>query len=195
MEIHSSTKSAMLDAGNRLNTHYTPVSPLPKYLPSPEGYVASFDDWESKTKGKYPYLVSNNHYLRRAHSDLDNAPWVREVWTQPVFVSKNDAEEKGIETGDVIRVYNDNGQVLRRASVSRCIMPGTLILPHGASAEIDEETGIDIACSDNYLTSPNKVTCAGSNGFNSTLVDFEKYEGPIELEDNCLWEPRIPLAD
>ncbi len=195
MEIYSATKSFMMDNGNKLNPDYTPVSPLPKYLPSPEGYVSSFEDWEGKTPGKYPFLVSNNHYLRRAHTDVDNLPWLREAWASPVFISKQDAEAKGVKTGDVVRVFNDNGQVLRPASVSRCVMPGTMILPHGAAVEVDEATGIDLAGSDNYLCSPNRVTCAGSNGFNSTLVDFEKYEGGIELKADCEWEARIPIAE
>ena len=195
MEIYCTTKSFIIDAGNALNPNYTPVSPLPKYLPTTEGYTTSFEDWESKKKGRYPYLISNNHYLRRAHTDCDNLPWLREAFTNPVFISKHDAEEKGVQTGDVVIVFNDNGKVLRRASVSRCLMPGTMILPHGAAVQVDEETGIDLAGSDNYLVSAGKATCTGSNGYNSTLVDFEKYAGDITLDEDCQWQPRIPLAE
>ncbi len=195
MEIYCVMKSYILDAGNALNPNYTPVSPLPKYLPTTEGYVTSFEDWEGKKRGRYPYLVSNNHYLRRAHTDCDNLPWLREAFANPIFVSKADAAEKGVETGDVVLVFNDNGKVLRRASVTRCLMPGTMVLPHGAAVDIDEETGIDRAGSDNYLVSAGKATCTGSNGYNSTLVDFEKYEGDIELPEDCLWLPRVPIAD
>ena len=63
------------------------------------------------------------------------------------------------------------------------------------AAEIDEETGIDKAGADNVLCSPNKATCATSNGWNSTLVNFEKYTGELELLPDCEWELRIPLAE
>ena len=195
MEIYCQTHSDLIDMANKYTPHYTPISPLPKWLPSPEGYVASFTNWDTKEQGPYPYLVSNSHYLRRAHSDMDNVPWLRELWPNPVFISTQDAAEKGIETGDVVLIWNDNGQVLRPASVLPTIMPGTLELPHGAAAEIDEETGIDKAGADNVLCSPNKATCATSNGWNSTLVNFEKYTGELELLPDCEWELRIPLAE
>ncbi|MDR1185776.1 MAG: molybdopterin-dependent oxidoreductase [Coriobacteriales bacterium] len=195
LEIYCQTKSDYLDMANRLTPNYTPVSPLPKILPTVEGYIESFVNWETKEVGPYPYQVSNSHYLRRAHSDIDNVPWLREVWPNPVFISKKDAQDKGIVSGDVIRIWNDNGQVLRPASVTRCIMPGTLELPHGAAVMIDPETGIDLAGADNMLTSPNKATCVTSNGWNSTLVNFEKYAGNIELSPDCDWEPIIPIAE
>ena len=74
-------------------------------------------------------------------------------------------------------------------------MPGSLELPHGAAVEVDEDSGIDKAGADNYLISTNRGTSYGSNGFNTTLVNFEKYEGDIELLPDCLWEQRIPIAE
>ena len=194
-EIYSQAKSDYMDMGNRAWPDYTPVSPLPKYLPTLIGYVESFEDWEAQIPGKYPYLVSNTHYLRRAHSENDNIPWLREAMTQPIFISKTDADEKGIKTGDLVRVWNDSGEILRPASVTRCLMPGCLDLPHGAAVTIDPETGIDLAGADNVLCPPNKATCVGSNGWNNTTVNFEKYTGPIELLPDCEWEPRIPLSE
>ena len=98
-EIYSTQKSQCFDRWNKGWPHYTAVSPLPKYLPTVEGWIESYEDFEGGVKGPYPYLVSNTHYLRRAHTDFDNLPWLREAMTQPIFISQQDAKEKGVETG------------------------------------------------------------------------------------------------
>ena len=194
-EIYCQAKADYLDMANRAWPDYTPVSPLPKYLPTLEGYVESFEDWEAKIPGKYPYLVSNSHYLRRAHTENDNLPWLREAMIQPIFISKTDADEKGIKTGDIVRVWNDNGEVLRPASVTRCLMPGCLDLPHGAAVTIDPDTGIDLAGADNVLCSPNHTTSVSNNGWNNTMVNFEKYTGSIEVLPDCEWAQRIAIDE
>lgn len=113
----------------------------------------------------------------------------------PAFINVDDAKEKGIETGDTILVKNDNGQFIRPASVTRTVMPGVIVIPHGAQARIDEETGVDIGGADNILTSSCNETALLSNGWNGTLVDYEKYDGPIELLPDCEWPQDIPLPD
>jgi anaerobic dimethyl sulfoxide reductase subunit A len=189
-EIYCQTKSDYFDSFNSLWPTYYPLSPLPKWTETTEGYTTSFRDWEKKEKGPYPYLVSNPHYLRRAHTALDNVPWLREAMQNPVFIAKADAEEKGVQTGDTVILWNDNGKILRTAQVTRRLMPGNITLPHGAAVDIDEETGIDRAGADNILCSPNKSTASGSNGWNSTLVDFAKYDGE-PLEPDYTWPQRI----
>ena len=74
-------------------------------------------------------------------------------------------------------------------------MPGVIIVPHGARATIDKETGIDKSGADNILTSSCKETSPLASGWNSTLVDYEKYTGSIELEPDCEWPLEIPIAE
>lgn len=195
MEIYSQTKGDMFATINAGDNNYVEVSPLPKYLEQHEGYTDSFTDWENKVRGPYPFQMTHAHYLRRAHTDMDNLPWAREAMQNPVFLNKEDAEAKGIKTGDAVLVHNDNGSFIRPASVSRTVMPGVIIVPHGAAARIDEKTGIDIAGADNILTSSSKETSAGQNGWNTTLVDYEKYTGELQLLPDCEWPLEIPLPD
>ncbi len=164
---------------------YVKVTPLPKYLEHPFSHV------EAKTS-KYPFQVTHNHYPRRAHTDCDNVPWVREAFTNPIFINKQDAEAKGIKQGDIILVHNDSGSFLRPATVSRCVMPGCVIMPHGATARIDDESGIDLAGADNILTVSNRTTTPFLNSWNSILVDYEKYEGPIEIPEDAYADPIVP---
>ena len=117
---------------------------------------------------------------------------MREAFQNPIFVNKQDAEAKGIKQGDIIKVYNDAGAFLRPATLSRCVMPGCVIIPHGATARIDDETGIDTAGADNILTFSNRTTTPFLNSWNSILVNYEKYDGDIEVPVDMYAEPIIP---
>jgi anaerobic dimethyl sulfoxide reductase subunit A len=198
MEIYCQAKSDWYDMVNGYSDggagalDYVRVSPLPKYLEHPFGYAGTFADADRKVKGAYPIQMTHNHYLRRAHTDCDNLPWLREAFQNPVFISKQDAEERGIKQGDVIKVYNEQGAFLRPATISRGIMPGVIIVPHGATARIDEESCLDLAGADNILTPSNRTTTPFLNSWNSVLVNYEKYTGPLELVPDALMEPIVP---
>ena len=201
LEIYCQAKSDWYDMvngyadGGEGVADYVKVSPLPKYLEGPFGYKATFSDWEAKVPAEYPIQLTHAHYLRRAHTDCDNLPWLREALRNPVWINKADAEARGIKTGDTIRVFNEFGEFLRPASVTRTVMPGVIIIPHGAGARIDRETGIDISGADNILTSSNRTTTPFLNGWNSTLVQYEKYDGPIELVPDYQMPQIIPLVE
>ena len=200
-EIYCQAKSDWYDMvngyadGGEGVADYVRVSPLPKYLEAPYSYKETFADWENKVKGPYPIQLTHAHYLRRAHTDCDNLPWLREALVNPVWINKDDAAERGIKTGDTIKVFNEQGAFLRPASVTRTVMPGVIVIPHGAGARIDKETGIDISGADNMLTPSNRTTTPFLNGWNSTLVQYEKYDGPIELIPDCEMAPIVPLAE
>jgi len=68
-------------------------------------------------------------------------------------------------------------------------MPGVVILPHGAWVEVDEETQIDKAGTDNWIGGAIP-TGQGIGGYNTSLVQVEKYDGPIKLEPDWKWPAR-----
>ncbi len=199
MEIYCQAKSDWYDMVNGYSDggsgalDYVKVSPLPKYLEHPYGYADTFEDKERTKKGQFPIQMTHNHYLRRAHTDCDNLPWLREAFQNPVFINKQDAAERDIKQGDIIKVYNEQGAFLRPATVSRGIMPGVICVPHGATARIDENSGLDLAGADNILTPSNRTTTPFLNGWNSVLVNYEKYTGPLELKPDALMEPIVPI--
>ena len=124
----------------------------------------------------------NPHYQRRAHSIFDNIPWLQEACTNPLFISKIDAMERGIKDGDTVKITSAYGEGLRHACVSVRMMPGVVGLPHGKWNRVDEKTGIDHGGSENYVTG-EVATGMGINGYNSLNVQVSKYEGdPIPAD-------------
>ncbi len=158
--------------------------PYPTYVVPCLGYETTFKDNKvGGEKGEYPYLMFNPHYLRRSHSVFDNCPWLREAWASPAFIAAHDAEEKGVKDGDTILISSPWGQSLRKAAVLDVLVPGIVGIPHGSWVDVDEETGIDRAGSENYLLG-SEFGGMGVSGYNNTNCTFEKYDGK-ELIDDC----------
>lgn len=131
----------------------------------------------------------NPHYLRRSHSVFDNCPWLRETWGNPVFLSRADAQEKGIAEGDTVLISTKVGKGLRRAAVLDILMPGVVGVPHGAWVDVDETTGIDKAGSDNYLLGA-EYGGFGVSGYNNYVCNIEKYDGE-SIPADCEVAPRL----
>jgi anaerobic dimethyl sulfoxide reductase subunit A len=164
------------------NMGYSTIKAYPTYIQPVEGYEATYSDWKNKKKGDYPYQVINPHYLRRSHTVFDNVQWLRETWPNPVFISTHDAKEKGITDGDTVLLTSHHGKILRTACVTDRFMPGVIGLPHGSWVDIDEETGIDTGGADNILCGPI-TTGQGVSGWNSCVVNMEKYKGKSLIPD------------
>lgn len=182
-EIYCQAHDDMLHMLNYPNNEA--YKPYPTYVvpPMPVGYAATFKDGVvGGEKGDYPYLLFNPHYLRRSHTVFDNCPWLREAWPNPVFLSRADAEEKGIADGDPVLVSTYVGTTLRTAAIMDIMMPGVVGVPHGAWVDIDPESGVDRAGSDNLLIG-NEYSGMGVTGYNNCTCNIEKYDGDALVAD------------
>lgn len=188
IELHS---KALADTVSAFG--WTTIRPIPAYIPPERGYEATFSDWQKKVKGPYPLQMYNKHYFRRSHSEFDNVLQLREAFPQEFTMNPIDAEARGIKNGDMVKITSSEGSAIRPVLVSDRIMPGVTSLPHGAWTEFDESLGVDKAGSDNYLEA-GVPTVEGHSGFNSQIVQVEKWNGPRLMPD-AQWPQRIPLKE
>jgi len=143
------------------------IPPVPKYI----------ETWESLNDSlakKYPLQLITPHFKRRAHSQFDNLPWLRELQTQAVTISTLDAKSRGIKEGDTVKVFNDRGEMIIPAQVTERIMPGVVAIPQGAWYTPDEN-GIDHGGCPNMLTQ-NVTSPGGAFACNTALVQIERVE-------------------
>src|SRR5690606_37453307 len=80
------------------------------------------------------YLMSNQPRTR-LHAQLDNGRFSRDSKVkgrEPVWLHPEDAARRGIADGDVVRLFNDRGQVLAGAVITDAVMPGVVQLATGA---------------------------------------------------------------
>ncbi|MBM7854109.1 anaerobic dimethyl sulfoxide reductase subunit A [Desulfohalotomaculum tongense] len=186
LEIHCQAYADLVNSKG-----WTKINPIPTYNPAAEGYEDTFADWQNKVKGDFPLQVINPHYIGRAHSVFANIPWLREAFPSPVYLSAQDAAERGIKNGDTVLVKSRHGKTLRPAYVTERVRPGVVVIPHGAWVEMDEENGIDKAGADNILTA-GIPTGQGTSGWNSCNVQVEKWTGK-PLEPDYKWPQRVVL--
>ncbi|AFM00261.1 anaerobic dehydrogenase, typically selenocysteine-containing [Desulfitobacterium dehalogenans ATCC 51507] len=153
---------------------FSTIQPIPSYIKPAGGFEDTFQEWEGKAKGEYPYQVINPHYLRRSHTVFDNVKWLQEAWPNPVFLNTNDARDNGLADGDTVLITSPYGKILRNACLTERVRPGVVALPHGAWVDMDEKTGIDVGGADNIL-SGQIPTGQGVSGFNTGIARIEKY--------------------
>ena len=141
------------------------LPPIPKYIES----------WEGKNDPlarKYPLQLITTHFKRRALSQFDNIPWLREVEEQALLINSQDARARNIMDGDMVRVFNDRGEIFIRAKVTERIMPGVVDIPHGAWYSPDEK-GVDRGGCANVLTA-DEYSPSGGYVYNTALVEVAK---------------------
>jgi anaerobic dimethyl sulfoxide reductase subunit A len=141
------------------------IPPTPKYI----------EPWEGPgdpLREKYPLQLITIHHKTRAHSCFDNNPWLTELESQSLWISTRDAQSRGINNGDEVRVFNDRGETIVQARVTERIMPGVVALGEGAWYRPDKK-GQDRAGSPNVLTR-DQYSPGGAFPVNTSLVQVEK---------------------
>lgn len=135
---------------------------------------------------KYPLHVSSAHSDDRLHSQLNNT-WLRNKYEvngrEPVWINTEDAKARGIESGDVVRLFNDRGQTLAGAIVTDIIRPGVLRLSEGSWYDPLEPGVPGTLCKHgdvNTLTVDlGSSKLAQATSADTVLAEIEKFEGRI----------------
>ncbi|MFO1035790.1 MAG: trimethylamine-N-oxide reductase TorA [Geminicoccaceae bacterium] len=136
---------------------------------------------------KYPLELVAAHPQMRLHSQLCGTK-LRETYAvagrEPCMINTADAEARGIASGDLVRVFNDRGQILAGAVVSDDIRPGALEVCEGGwySPESGEPGALDLYGDVNCLTiDVGSSKLAQGNSGHTGLVDVERFTGDAPL--------------
>lgn len=93
------------------------IHPLPAYTPG-------FDGWDDPLRQRYPLQLTGFHYKARTHSSYGNIDVLQQACPQEIWINPIDAQARGIQHGDTVRVFNQNGEMLIPAKVTPRILPG-----------------------------------------------------------------------
>jgi trimethylamine-N-oxide reductase (cytochrome c) len=99
---------------------------------------------------------------------------------EPIYINPDDAKSKGIKDGDLVRVFNDRGQLLAGAVVDEGFAPGVVRIEEGAwYGPVNEKIGaLDTYGDPNTLTQDIPSSeLAQATSANTCLVQFEKFKG------------------
>jgi len=139
----------------------------------------------SKRVHKYPLHLVSPHPRYRLHSQLDNT-WIRGWYEvnerEPIWLNPEDAKTFGIADGDIVRVFNDRGELLAGALETDRIRSGVACLHEGAWYDPDKPGEVGALCKHGNvnLVTMDKGTSklAQGNVANTVLIAVEKYDGP-----------------
>jgi len=157
------------------------VPGLPTYIPNPEG--------PGTPRGqKYPIAVLSNHPKYFYHTSYQNVAWLQDEEKRvingykynPIQMSKADADARGIVYGDLVRVFNDRGQVLCWAEVSQRYMPGVAHLTYGrvndfvqpgVPGSLDKSGNVENICTGGFISPFDNQASV------QAVAQIEKYTG------------------
>lgn len=81
---------------------------------------------------KYPLVYVQEHQRWRTHSQYFDNIALRELDPEPyVNLSRQDAQDRGIQTNDIVEMFNDRGHCVLKARVSDAMPPGLVSTPKG----------------------------------------------------------------
>jgi len=141
-------------------------------LPAIPTYIEPWEGPNDPMARSYPLQLITIHPRRRAHTQGETIPWLRETQVQGVQVNPADALSRGIADGDSVKVYNNRGATVLPAIVTRRIKKGVVAIPEGAWYDPDQY-GVDRGGGPNVLTK-DEPSPGGGYVTNSCLVQVEK---------------------
>jgi trimethylamine-N-oxide reductase (cytochrome c) len=134
--------------------------------------------------GKFPLHISTGHPNLRLHSQLcgtDLGPTYRIAGREPCLINPTDAAARGINDGDVVRIFNDRGQILAGVKVTEAIRPGVIRVNEGGWYDPQEPGKVGAVCKYgdvNTLTVDIGTSkLAQGNCGHTAMGDVEKYQG------------------
>lgn len=167
IEIYSSRLQEMADSWE-FDDPRDVISPIPIYTPGREGHADVNDE--------HPLVLTGWHPKQRSHSTFGGVDILKESVIQQIWINPFDAEPRNIANGDMVRVYNERGEVHISARVTPRIIPGVVGMPEGAwlEVEFDGDKPLDKGGNINVLTGRHWSPIAKHNPSHNSIVQVEK---------------------
>ncbi|WP_431222958.1 selenate/tellurate reductase subunit YnfE [Serratia sp. L9] len=144
------------------------INPLPIY-------ASTFEGWDDPLRKTYPLQMFGFHYKARTHSSYANIDVLQAACPQEVWLNPLDAQQRGITSGETVRVFNARGEVRVAAKVTPRIMPGVAAMGQGSwhQANMNGDR-IDHGACVNTLTTHRPSPLAKGNPQHTNLIEIEK---------------------
>jgi anaerobic selenocysteine-containing dehydrogenase len=135
------------------------VDELPGFTPLAEG--------ESHHRSKHRYYLMTPNTKDRIHSQFGNLKMIKAVAGMPVAgMSPEDAGELGLKEGDLVRIFNDRGEIRIKIRPTPGMRPGCVTVFNGLWME---EGGTP-----NFLSLGRETDMGHGTAFHDNLVSIEK---------------------
>jgi anaerobic selenocysteine-containing dehydrogenase len=77
---------------------------------------------------KYPFWLITPHSQHGLNSQFQNLEWMLKVNPEPlIYINPQIAQEKELQSGETIKIFNEHGQVLGKIKISSDVSPDTIL--------------------------------------------------------------------
>jgi anaerobic selenocysteine-containing dehydrogenase len=137
------------------------VSPMPDWQPDAE---------EVRDAARWPLrlLTAPSYFL--PHTAFEGVAFLQKREGKPFCIlHPDDAQSRGLASGDSVRLFNDRGTIRLELRVSDEVRPGVVLVP-GQRSDADDTSGtINMLCSDRYTDMGEGAT------YQSTFLDVTRW--------------------
>jgi molybdopterin guanine dinucleotide-containing S/N-oxide reductase-like protein len=159
--------------------------PYPRWVPEGESHQESRLGQRAQ---KYPLLLVSNHPHWRMHVSHDDVTWFREIPTckvkgpdgyyyEPLWIHPVEAAKREIQSGDIVKLFNERGVVLGGAVITERIIPGVVYQDHGSRYDPIVAGELDRGGAHNTIA-PHKLNSKNCTGMATSgfLVEVERVD-------------------
>ena len=146
---------------------------LPHFVPPHEAWTETVGGYEqSEASKKYPLVYSSYRNKFKCHSQFGYNEWLLEILPEPIMMAcAAELDKRGVKDGDLVRIFNDRGEVVIKAVENNGIHKGMVVLPKGW--QLDQFVDGHYA----NLTNQHCKANAENSYFFDCVCDFELYKG------------------
>jgi biotin/methionine sulfoxide reductase len=134
---------------------------------------------------RFPLHMLSDQPFTKLHSQLDHSAYSlanKVAGREPILLSPDDANARGLRDGDLVRVFNDRGACLAGVRISDALTPGVVKLSTGAwwdPLEPGNPHALELHGNPNTLTRDAGASSLSQGcSAQSCLVQVERFEGP-----------------
>ena len=134
----------------------------------------------------YPLHMISNQPRTRLHGQLDNGRVSRDDkidGREPIWIHPDDAAERKLTYGDIVRVFNDRGALLAGVRITPEVRPGVVQLATGAWYDPENparKNSLDKHGNPNVLTIDKGTSQLGQGPIaHSALVEIGRFDGEL----------------
>ena len=91
-----------------------------------------------------------------------------------VMLNPADMASRGLETGDVVRVFNDRGEFKVHAAANNAIRPGSVRIYEATTADYTVAGNLQNVTNNTMIERGYDLMCGPVIPFSDTLVEIEK---------------------
>lgn len=131
--------------------------------------VSVLPEFIETRKSSYPLKFLTPNAGNRLHSQFGNLEIIRNSSEEPaLLMSYSDARSRNVRTGDLVKIFNENGSLILKVRLSERIRKGIVVLPNGIW--LSEGGG------GNFLTGAIETDMGYGAAFHDEMVEIEKTE-------------------